>query len=226
MKFPHAAKGVKKIFLSEIIELIGSILMFAAGGFAYWLKFTDTTAAADLSAAFATQSVPIIIMFCLIITGVVITVIAAIIGLIGIINASRDSMFFKIALFSVIIGVAANISGLFFPAGSFMSNLMNILYYVFNFSVTLEIIQGIIILAEKLGNQAVAAKGKTTLKVIFAIIILSLLSSVAYSFFPFANANLFIGLGLIGLTLVLSVIQYFLYLSLLAKAKKMLARSK
>ena len=107
-----------------------------------------------------------------------------------------------------------------------MSNLMNILYYVFNFSVTLEIIQGIIILAEKLGNQAVAAKGKTTLKVIFAIIILSLLSSVAYSFFPFANANLFIGLGLIGLTLVLSVIQYFLYLSLLAKAKKMLARSK
>ena len=75
-------------------------------------------------------------------------------------------------------------------------------------------------LAEKLGDTAVFEKGKSIIKLIFAIYILSLIADILGTFALTGTAG-----GIVAIIgSALSLIQYIIYLTYLSDAKKMLAQ--
>ena len=152
----------------------------------------------------------------------VLAFIAFIMNLVGIINASHDEQNFKSALFFLIVGiVTAILAGIFYNNGT-VSSLLYSLYSLINLFVYIFVIAGVVKLADQMNRGDVSAKGTNVLKLIIVINVLALISSLIATFMGGMVASGTAGVLLL-VGIVLSIVQYFMYLSFLAKAKKMLA---
>ena len=83
---------------------------------------------------------------------------------------------------------------------------------------------GIISLADQLGDDAVAEKGRSLFKVIIAVYVIAIIGVASYTFVLINPALAVIAYVIVCISMVVSIVSYFLYLSLLSKAKKMLAK--
>ena len=89
---------------------------------------------------------------------------------------------------------------------------------------TQTVILGIISLADQLGDDAVAEKGRSLCKVIIAVYVIAIIGVASYTFVLINPALAVIAYVIVCVSMVVSIVSYFLYLSLLSKAKKMLAK--
>ena len=216
MKFPNAAKGVKRIFTAEILKLVAAVVSII--GVALMII---TLAAAESNAEGATIAAGTGTVILLAVAAVL-ALIGGIMALIGIINASKDEGSFKVALVAIIISLCAAIVGGIFSQNSTIQSICQIVQNLMSIFVTVFVIQGVSNLAEKVGNDNVAAQGKTLLTIIVAIYALSLIANIIVLIFGGMFVSVTAGVIAV-IALVLNVIGYIVYLSLLSKGKKMLA---
>lgn len=215
MKFPNAAKGISKIFTSEILALIAAIATGVATILAavmYASAKTNSTAGAAASG---------IGMLVLGLGASVLLVIALILQIVGVVQTSRDEDSFKMIIYLTIFTLIVAVVAAIFSRVAFLNNIANAVSAIGGFVTTLLIILGIGNLGVQVGNDEVIDKCSSQFKLILGIGIVALLARFFCIFLPTVPAQGIV-IALAVVALVLSVIQYILYLSLLSKAKKML----
>ena len=218
MKFPNAAKGVKKLFAAEILTLIASFAMMLA------IILAIITAASAMSqnevsgGTIAAGLGTIILM----VGSAVVAMVGGIMSLVGIIQASKDEDAFKTALYATILSLIAAVVYVIFSGNVTVTDICQIVQNVMSIIVTVYVITGITNLAEKLNNSTVSQKGRNLLLIIVVVYVLSLFASIIALFFGGVFAT--VSAGIIGLvSVVLNIVAYIIYLTLLSKGNKMLA---
>ena len=159
MKYPNAAKGVKRIFTAEILKLVGTICgVIGLTIVAIGLMTAKVTNGSDagivtLVVSLGIGALPLIAWF-------VLRLIGFILRLVGIINAKRDEDSFKSSLVCLILEmVSVVVSGVFLGINSTV--VASVLYSfaeLMGLFVTLFIISGIIKLADKLNIPYLAVE--------------------------------------------------------------------
>ena len=224
MKFPNAAKGVKRIFTAEILGLISTILLII--GFVLLIPALVAKNGAEGLEGAAIGATVAMGVFVLI--AGVLSIIAFIMNIIGISNASKDEENFKSALLFLILGLVAKAAsitiGRFVKDAAVATGMLDSASSLLNIFVTIFVISGIVKLADRLNRGDISAKGTNVLKILIAVNVLSLIASFVASVMggPVASG---VSLVLAIVSAVLSLVQYIMYLSLLGKAKKMLIES-
>lgn len=215
MKFPNAAKGISKIFTSEILALIAAIATGVASILAavmYASAKTNSTAGAAASG---------IGTLVLVLGASVLLVIALILKIVGVVQTSRDEDSFKMIIYLTIFTLIVAVVAAIFSRVTFLNNIANAVSAIGSFVTTLLIILGIGNLGVQVGNDEVIDKCSSQFKLILGIGIVALLARFFCIFLPTIPAQGIV-IALAVVALVLNIIQYILYLSLLSKAKKML----
>ena len=227
MKFPNAAKGISKIFTSEILALIAAI----ATGVATILAVVMYASAKTNSTAGAAASG--IGMLVLGLGASVLLVIALILKIVGVVQTSKDEDSFKMIIYLTIFTLIVAVIAAIFSRVTFLNNIANAVSAIGSFVTTLLIILGIGNLGVQVGNDEVIDKCSSQFndevidkcssqfKLILGIGIVALLARFFCIFLPTIPAQGIV-IALAVVALVLNIIQYILYLSLLSKAKKML----
>ena len=212
MKFPNAEKGIGKIFIAEILALIGTICVAAAAIFATLAIGTTSGTMLILAGAFA------IIM-------VIVMLISYIINIVGIAQASKDEDGFKTALYLTIFGIISTVvtgilSGVF-PDSNFVSGIKDILPDIINLFIMICIVLGIRSMAAQLNDSAMERKGDNIIKVLFSVEVIILVARVIALIIR-NNIGATIAVIVLCIAGVLNIVLYVLYLAYLSKAKKML----
>ena len=215
MKFPNAAKGISKIFTSEILALIAAI----ATGVATILAVVMYASAKTNSTAGAAASG--IGTLVLVLGASVLLVIALILKIVGVVQTSKDEDSFKMIIYLTIFTLIVAVVAAIFSRVTFLNNIANAVSAIGSFVTTLLIILGIGNLGVQVGNDEVIDKCSSQFKLILGIGIVALLARFFCIFLPTIPAQGIV-IALAVVALVLNIIQYILYLSLLSKAKKML----
>lgn len=216
MKFNNAYEGVKKIFTAEILSLIVSICSTITQA----LPVIALAAAASKSDTGTFASLGGFAVFA--IGSIVLAIIAFILKLIGVSKASKDEPAFKIAFYMIFVGIAASVVSGIFSSNPTVHSIVALVIDIIDLAVTVYIIQGIMNLAKKLNDESMVDKGKNIFIIIIVIYMLIIIAQIVNLIIGSAAA-LVISAVVIIVSGILSIIQYFLYLSYLNKAKKMLA---
>lgn len=215
MRFENAAKGSKRIFTAQVLGLLAAI--FSAVTLVLTVIML-VSAKAESEAGALASGIGMVILGG---AAGVLMIIGAIMNIVGIVNASKDEQSFRFALFTLILGVIASCIVSLFSSNGVISSIMQTVSHVCNLLTTLFIIQGFIRIADALNNGEVSAKGSTLFKLIACFYILILIADIIVVIFGGMTASFIAGIIALA-AVVLSVVQYFVYLSFLAKAKKML----
>lgn len=216
MKFPHAAKGIKKLFTAEVLYLISVILIGLGTVFAL---FSDPSAGLGV---FLLASISI---------GGILTIVALVMQIIGVIQAAKDEDSFRgviyVTLFSIAVSFVASLLASIFRDNSILPSISNLVSSVVSVISTVLIILGVCNLMNQLGEQELVAKGGKVLRIVVWLAVLSLLMRFINIFLP-NNINdakplaKVIVLCLCILAFILEIVEYVLYISLLGKASKAL----
>ena len=218
MRFPNAASGVKKIFTAEILALISEILLLFAGVLVVIALGAAQNNAND-SLALGTLAGFAIFGF----GATVIAVIAFILKIVGISQASKDENSFKTAIICLIIGIVGSlVYSIFQTSSPTVASIGNLIYQLMNLFVTIFVISGIIKLADQLNDGVVSAKGSTLLKLITVIYALTIIANIIVLILGGYSVSIVAAIIYL-IALILTVVQYFMYLAYLSNAKKMLA---
>lgn len=215
MKFPNAAKGISKIFTSEILALIATI---ATGVATILAAVMYASAKTNSTAGAAASGIGTLV---LVLGASVLLVIALILQIVGVVQTSRDEDSFKMIIYLTIFTLIVAVVAAIFSRVTFLNNIANAVSAIGSFVTTLLIILGIGNLGVQVGNDEVIDKCSSQFKLILGIGIVALLARFFCIFLPTVPAQGIV-IALAVVALVLNVIQYILYLSLLSKAKKML----
>lgn len=220
MRFPNAASGVKKIFTAEILALISEILLLIAGVLVVIALGAAQNNAND-SLALGTLAGFAIFGF----GATVIAVIAFILKIVGISQASKDENSFKTAIICLIIGIVGSlVYSIFQTSSPTVASIGNLIYQLMNLFVTIFVISGIIKLADQLNDGVVSAKGSTLLKLITVIYALTIIANIIVLILGGYAVSIVAAIIYL-IALILTVVQYIMYLVYLANAKKMLAEN-
>ena len=219
MKFPNAAKGVKKIFNAEIISLIAA-LIGGAGLIPGLIGASQETGDSVGTTLLAVSGA------LLIVSGIALLV-AGIMNIIGFIQAAKDEEGIKravlcavfSALFAFVAAFFENQTGFLGGLGTVLSSIATVL----NMLVALFMIGGLMNLSAKCNRPDMVKRGHSILT---TIVVSYLALSILIRFGAYTSS---FGAGVInwlsGLSALFTVFIYVLELIYLAKAKKMLAEN-
>ena len=153
MRFPHARKGVRKLFLAALIQVIAAVLLFVAAVLAIL-----SIAQADSTGMLATAGI-------LTLVASFVPFLAFILEVLGLYQAKRDDPNFAFALWvvflTIVIGVVKTI--LHFVDKNWTdtaSDILNIADHAFDTLLIALILTGISTLADKLGETGYARRGR------------------------------------------------------------------
>ena len=218
MKFPNAAKGIKKIFNAEILNLIAliatSILLILSVVLA---SLTES----DNNATMGVLAISILVFGA--VAGVM-GIIALILMIVGTIQTAKDEPSFKMIIYLAVLNIIVAIIAALFSGNQFVNNLANGFNSVVSFITSILVVIGVANLARQLLNTELAEKCAKLLRVVIWVGMLSLMTRF-FSIFWGSKVALVIIIFLGVISIILSIIQYILYLSMLSKAKKILAES-
>ena len=218
MQFPNAHKGIGQIFTAEILTLISAILaIIAAAAAVVAMAASEVEGAEEAVGGFALGAGGFGLV------AGVLAIIAFILTIVGIKKASKDEPAFTNALLWLILGIVGAVVQSVGQSNDFVQLIGSILSSVGSMLSTYYVILGVIKLADRKHDAAVSAKGSRLIKIILAVYILALILTVIEGFAGGTDGGVVVG-GVLGIiALILMIVAYILYLSLLSKAKKMLA---
>ena len=222
MNYANAKKGIGQIFTAEILQLVSAIFMVI--GTIITVAGTATLIAGGLDGmetAMGAGAVGGIFGVVMTVVGGILAFVGFILYIVGVGNASKDEDNFKKAMLFLVLGLVCSLVSAFTTtvAGGIVSVVLRILGELFQLISTILVINGISVLANKVGNSKVEQKGHFTLKLIAIIIIISIVMSLI-SLIPAVAVGVIAGILNI-VASILSIVRYFVYLSLLANAKNM-----
>ena len=216
MRFPNAYRGVKKIWLAEMLMLLAAIvgiimvIVMAANG---------TMVGEDIVINEGVKT-PIAVLG---IVTAVIALVAFILNLIGLINANNDDSAFRIALLVTILGIVASAISAIWSNNETLKKWMDTALIICSMFASYYVLTGIANLAEKMSDaatKAVALKSRTLVEGSFCA---TALFKLIISIFKIQNGST-ISTILAVIALLLELVSYILYLRALSKGKKMLAK--
>ena len=215
MRFPNAYRGVKKIWLAEMLMLLAAIvgiimvIVMAANG---------TMVGEDIVINEGVKT-PIAVLG---IVTAVIALVAFILNLIGLINANNDDSAFRIALLVTILGVVASAISAIWSNNETLNKWMDTAITICSMFASYYVLTGIANLAEKMSDaatKALALKSRTLVEGSFCA---TALFKLIISIFKIQDGST-ISTILAVVALLLELVSYILYLRALSKGKKMLA---
>ena len=215
MRFPNAYRGVKKIWLAEMLMLLAAIvgiimvIVMAANG---------TMVGEDIVINEGVKT-PIAVLG---IVTAVIALVAFILNLIGLINANNDDSAFRIALLVTILGIVTSAISAIWSNNETLNKWMDTALIICSMFASYYVLTGIANLAEKMSDaatKALALKSRTLVEGSFCA---TALFKLIISIFKIQNGST-ISTILAVIALLLELVSYILYLRALSKGKKMLA---
>ena len=215
MRFPNAYRGVKKIWLAEMLMLLAAIvgiimvIVMAANG---------TMVGEDIVINEGVKT-PIAVLG---IVTAVIALVAFILNLVGLINANNDDSAFRIALLVTILGVVASAISAIWSNNETLNKWMDTAITICSMFASYYVLTGIANLAEKMSDaatKALALKSRTLVEGSFCA---TALFKLIISIFKIQEGST-ISTILAVIALLLELVSYILYLRALSKGKKMLA---
>lgn len=223
MSFPHAAKGISKIFVSEMLTLFSGIAM------AIIMMIARTNESAVNAGNANGLAYGVLIGFG--IAGAVFFV-SFIIKIIGYVQAAGDEEGFTRAIIFAIVSIVLLMIANFLHTqpGDIIKWTYTIILAATEITmlmVSISALGGMVNLSCKCGNELLARRGNTILKIVSAIftlnIVLIILNRVLAVFIS-DIVKTFSGVIVI-IIAVLSVIQYILYITYIASVSSMLKKA-
>ena len=215
MRFPNAYRGVKKIWLAEMLMLlaaiVGIVIVIVAA-------MNGSMVGEDIVISEGVKT-PIAILG---IVTAVILLIGFILNLVGLINANNDDSAFRIALLVTILGVVASAISAIRSNNETLNKWMDTAITICSMFASYYVLTGIANLAEKMSDaatKALALKSRTLVEGSFCA---TALFKLIISIFKIQNGST-ISTILAVVALLLELVSYILYLRALSKGKKMLA---
>ena len=216
MKFPNAFRGVKKIWLAELL-----MLLFVVASIISVIVAAANSSLVDEKVVL-NSSVETTVGLLVIVTGLI-ALVAFILNLVGLINARTDDSAFRIALLVTLLGIAASVVQVIWSKNQGLVKWMDTLTTIFSMFATYYVLTGIANLAEKLSDsatKALALKSRTLVEGTFcATAIFKLIINI---FKIQETSTIYLIISIVAL--VLELVSYILYLRALSKGKKMLAQ--
>ena len=217
MRFPNAFRGVKKIWLAELLMLLAVVL----GIVLLIVVATNSTMEGDqvVINKDAVQTPAAILG----IGTALIALIGFILNLVGLINARKDEAAFKVALLVTGLGIIASAVGAIWSSNERLNAWMDTLITIFSMFASYFVLTGIANLAEKMSDaatKALALKSRTLVEGSFCA---TALFKLIISIFKIQEGST-ISTILAVIALLLELVSYILYLRALNKGKQMLAK--
>ncbi|MBR0512814.1 MAG: hypothetical protein IJK06_01025 [Clostridia bacterium] len=216
MKFPNAFRGIKKIWLAELL-----MLLFVAASIISVVVAVTNSSLVDEKVVL-NSSAETTVGLLVIVTGLLVLV-AFVLNLVGLINARTDDSAFRIALLVTLLGIAASVVQVIWSKNQGLVKWMDTLTTIFSMFATYYVLTGIANLAEKLSDsatKALALKSRTLVEGTFcATAIFKLIINI---FKIQETSTIYLIISIVAL--VLELVSYILYLRALSKGKKMLAQ--
>ena len=221
MRFPNAAKGVSKIFIAEILMLIGAIVTLIG---AVLVMGSSETLVESFVADELTQEAGVSLGMTyaggsmIMLASLIVMLIGEILLLVGLWQTGKDEPIYakKAFWFAIILIVVGIVNSCLTASGNesfarfaqVASDVLNILVFTFT-------IYGINQLAQQVNRSDIAALGNKIVWILVAVLVISLILKII------SNTGVIGGIGSIAAS-VLSIVMIVAYLVFLAKAKNAL----
>ena len=219
MKFPNAFRGIKKIWLAELLLLLVAVLGIALIVVVAANGKLDVNGQVDPDSLAAVETPAAILG----IATALIALVAFILNLIGLINARNDDNAFSIALLVTVLGVIASAVSAIWSSNQNLVKWMDTAITIFSMLASYYVLTGIANLAEQYPDpdtKALALKSRTLVEGTFcATAVFKLIINI----FKIQNGSTIYTILAI-VALLLELVSYILFLRALSKAKKMLAK--
>lgn len=233
MQFPSAAAGSRKLFVGEILALIGAIctgislmlVFFAAASVTSVENVAGMIEGAEnaeqlgqaIAGAATTTVVSAGLGGLLIIAGAIVALVGLILFMVGAGQAGNDEPVFKTVLYLMIASIVLGVVGSFLRANPTIYIIINAVNKFLSLYATFLVIDGFKKLAQNMGNTTMAEKADSSFKIIACMLIISVILQVIATFVGGT-----IGGILTLVALVADVIWYLIYIGVLSKGKNML----
>ena len=215
MQFPNAYKGIRKVFLAEILVIAASVLAIVSATLALAIPNPGDGAKVALAAIAGVSGI--------------IAIVALVFQLIGLGQGGKDNGYLKIAFFiiilSLVLTVTTTILASFFPQYASAYSVLDTISNMASAVVLVLVIFGISVLASQLNDEKMMNKGRLLINLIIILFILLIAINIATTFIknPADWWTTFVAVfGIIAA--ILELVIYVLYLIYLAKAVKMLKK--
>ena len=217
MRFPNAFRGVKKIWLAELLMLLAAIVgivlivVIAANSSLVGEEVIVNEDAVKTPAAILGIGTALIAL------------VAFVLNLLGLINARKDDSAFSIALLVTLLGIVASVISSIWSGNQGLVKWMDTVLTICSMFASYYVLTGIANLAEQFPDEAtkaLALKSRTLVEGTFcATAIFKLIINI---FKIQDGSTIYTILSIVAL--VLELVSYVLYLRALSKGKKMLAK--
>ena len=216
MRFPNAFRGVKKIWLAELLMLLAAVI----GIIMVIVMATNSTMVGEDIVINEGAKTPIAVLG---IVTAVIALVAFVLNLVGLINANNDDSAFRIALLVTILGIVASAVSAIWSSNEVLNKWMDTALTIFSMFASYYVLTGIANLADKMSDaatKALALKSRTLVEGSFCA---TALFKLIISIFKIQDGST-ISTILSVIALLLELASYILYLRALSKGKQMLAK--
>lgn len=223
MTFSRARKGVRKIFVAELITLFVSL---ATGFLSIFFESEIRLLPQAIEGLTKGGSLEMNGWIVLIIAGVavVLSLFAALINLIGYIQASRDETSFLGALiFMLLNAVLSGFATYFQQSNEVFAGAFTISASIAELFMIILTVKGLVNLSYNLNSRKMVARGNVLLRLIAVICLLSVVAEIVVFLF---RLNVFVTSLLFSVlitNLVLSLVYYIIYLIYLSSCCAMLS---
>nr|AHF26026.1 hypothetical protein [uncultured bacterium Contigcl_1738] len=214
MKFPNAYKGIGKIYLAEILQLIGAILLAIGIAVGFFGMKSEGQVEAAVTSSLALGA------FLSMLPGMILPMISLILSIIGLNEASKDeptqlrtafiSSIAALAL-AIIAGVIQSVNG----DSNLLSSFFELLSTLASLFVTIFTVGGISKLMTRIGRNDLVNRGNQILWLLVGAQVLEQIARMLPQG-TFALVLSFAGL-------MFSVVMYFLYIGFLNHSRNALA---
>ena len=200
--FPNARKGIKKLFIAEILTIFAAIL---------GLVSTVINALPEVAAHPAGS----IVLMVFALTSLFFVVVAFLLHLFGLFQGGRDSGHLRVAfwavIFALVFSVAASVLETTLPSLPWLHTIFSTLAQVLNAFVIIYVISGISSLAVRVGRLDVARRGTIMIWIILGIYLVSALLNILSGIFTGEPFVVFFAVVSIA-SAVLDLVIYIAYL--------------
>lgn len=211
--FKNARDGIGKIYISELMMLIASVITLIGTVVGMATVQTSTTEASETDLA---------VLGVFVLVFAIVALIAFILNIVGLAKARKDEENFNKAFMLTFVGLAASIVSSFFSNNKNLSDSFNVVIDLIWLLVTIFIIIGVVSLAKQTNHSAVAQKGENLLKVIIGVEILALVIKAVGVICAIAKTGQTVTVILSMIAGAVTVVYHIIYITLLGNAKKML----